>query len=94
MDWNAPATPDARRIAGDIARLRAARIASGGAGAPRAIATTHPALLAIGCGTDTVFLNFSAAPVALDAAGHDRLTGATIADLPAWGMAWIEGEAA
>ncbi|WP_141396469.1 alpha-amylase family glycosyl hydrolase [Sphingomonas adhaesiva] len=94
MDWTARATPDARRIAGDIARLRAARIASGGAGAPRAIATAHPALLAIGCGTDTVFLNFSAAPVALDAAGHDRLTGATIADLPAWGMAWIEGEAA
>lgn len=92
MDWTAIGGAAAARIGGDLARLRQARIASGGAGAPVPIATDDAALLAIGCGTDTVFLNFSGEPVPLPHAGEDRLTGSPAAGmLGGWQVAWIAG---
>ncbi|GAA0659572.1 amylosucrase [Sphingomonas insulae] len=92
MDWAALGSAAAKRIGGDLARLRGARIASGGAGAPMPMATDATALLAIGCGTDTVFLNFSDDLVALPLSGEDRLTGAPATGLlDGWQVAWIAG---
>ncbi|MEG3124550.1 alpha-amylase family glycosyl hydrolase [Sphingomonas sp. GB1N7] len=92
MDWNALNDPGALRIGGDLARLRDARIASGGAGAPNAITTDTPALLGIGCGTDAVFLNFSGDTVRLPMAGDDRLTGGIApATLGPWQVVWMAG---
>jgi amylosucrase len=91
MDWAALATPAARRIAADLAALRAARIASAGAGAPMPLPTADPALLGIACGTDRVYLNFGDRDVALPETGRDRLTGAPCDAVPAWGVAWLEG---
>ncbi|MBC3942596.1 alpha-amylase family glycosyl hydrolase [Sphingomonas albertensis] len=93
MDWTALDGPTARRIGGDLEALRAARIASGGAGSPVAIATGSPALLGIGCGSDRVFLNFSDAAVQVEglAGWQDRLSeqpcGATLTVEP-WGVIW------
>ena len=80
MAWAATGTPAARRIGADLAALRAARIAGGGAaGGPVAIATGHDAVLGVACGRDRLFLNFGEAPVALagavPAGWVDRLSG-------------------
>lgn len=92
MDWAALDDAAAVRIGGDLARLRDARIASGGAGAPAPIATGSPALLGIGCGSDRVYLNFSGDPVRLPVVGEDRLTGRPAAEtLDGWQVAWIAG---
>ncbi len=91
MDWAALDTPAARRIAADLARLRDARIASGGAGAPAPLPTDQPALLGIRCGTDRVYLNFAAHDLPLPVAGRDRLTGAPCDRIAAWGVTWLEG---
>ncbi|MFH7191467.1 hypothetical protein ACHWGL_31700, partial [Klebsiella pneumoniae] len=80
-------------LSGDLAALRAARVASGGAGSPLAIATGEAALLGIGCGSDRVFLNFSDAAVSVDglAGCQDRLSeqpcGAPL-DVEPWGVIW------
>lgn len=66
MDWAALDNPVTRRISGDLAALRAARIASGGAGTPAVFDTGHSTVLGIGCGQDRVLLNFSDRDVALD----------------------------
>ena len=93
MDWTALDGSTARRISGDLEALRAARIASGGAGSPTTIATKSPALLGIGCGSDRVFLNFSDSAVQVDglAGWQDRLSeqscGATLTVEP-WGVIW------
>ncbi|RYY06242.1 MAG: hypothetical protein EON55_23865 [Alphaproteobacteria bacterium] len=93
MDWRVLDGPAARRISGDLKALRAARIASGGAGSPAALAMGDAALLGIGCGSDRVFLNFSDAAVPVDglAGWQDRLSeqpcGATVAVEP-WGVIW------
>jgi amylosucrase len=92
MDWAALDGAAARRISGDLRALRAARVASGGAGAPALIDTGAPALLGVACGSDRVFLNFGAAPVALPSVGRDRLTGASCDFAPGWGVVWLEGE--
>ena len=94
MDWGASDTPVARRIADDLARLRAARIASGGAGAPAAIETGSSAVLGIACGSDRVFLNFSGKDVAIapDGHGNDRLGGTVSGDtciLGPWQTLWL-----
>ena len=94
MDWSALDTPAATRIAGDLARLRAARMASAGAGAPTLVATdaSVPALLGIRCGTDRVYLNFSDRAVALLDAGTDRLSGSASGTmLDAWQAVWLAG---
>ena len=93
MDWNAMDGPAARRISCDLRRLRDARMASGGAGAPSVIATGRQAVLGIACGHDRVFLNFSgmAASVEIPAGWHDRLSGEPIGGrilLLPWGMVW------
>ena len=93
MDWAALDGIAAGRIAGDLEALRTARIASGGAGAPTAIPTDAAALLGIGCGTDRVFLNFSATPVeALGLGGRrDRLSGMQLDDvvvIAPWSVVW------
>lgn len=90
MDWAALDAPAARRITADLTALRDARIASGGAGAPCAIATDDPALLGIACGRDRVFLNFGNHAVALPDGGRDRLTGAHCDHVEAWGAVWLE----
>lgn len=59
MDWSAIGGGDARRITGDIARLREARIACGGAGAAAPLAVGNDAVLALPCGSDAAYLNFS-----------------------------------
>ena len=82
--------PAARRITADLTALRDARIASGGAGAPSAIATDNPALLGIACGRDRAFLNFANRAVALPDGGRDRLTGAQCDHVEAWGVVWLE----
>lgn len=94
MDWSALNDATATRISGDLARLRAARIASDGAGAPTLLASDAavPALLGIGCGNDRVFLNFSAEPVAIASSGIDRLTGHPArAELAPWQVVWVAG---
>ncbi len=91
MDWTALDTPAARRITADLAALRAARIASRGAGAPTPLPTGDPALLGIACGRDAVYLNFGDRPLALPETGRDRLTGARCTQIPAWGVIWLEG---
>ncbi|MBW6526271.1 alpha-amylase [Sphingomonas sp. RHCKR7] len=91
MDWAALDDIAARRISGDLRALRAARVASGGAGAPVLVETGAASLLGVACGHDRVFLNFGAAPAALPAAGLDRLTGAACDTAPAWGVVWLEG---
>ncbi|TCP34787.1 alpha-amylase family glycosyl hydrolase [Sphingomonas sp. BK235] len=91
MDWDAVDGAASRRIGGDLRALRAARVASGGAGAPTSLPTGMDALLGIGCGSDRVFLNFGAAALPLPAAGRDRLTGAVCDSVPGWGVAWLEG---
>lgn len=93
MDWDAMDGPAARRISSDLRRLRDARVASGGAGAPTVIATGRQAVLGIACGRDLVFLNFSgmAASVEIPAGWHDRLSGEPIGGrilLLPWGMVW------
>jgi len=93
MDWAALDGKAARRIAGDIRALRAARIASGGAGAPATIPTQTPALLGIACGSDRVFLNFSPHAVRVgDLAGwHDRVADSAIGDdamTGPWSVLW------
>ncbi|MGW8280033.1 alpha-amylase family glycosyl hydrolase [Sphingomonas aurantiaca] len=93
MDWAALDGSAARRISGDLAMLRAARIASGGAGSPVAIATDSPALLGIGCGSDRVFLNFSDASVPVDGlvGWRDRVSGKACSDtltIEPWGVIW------
>ncbi|MBB6505882.1 amylosucrase [Sphingomonas endophytica] len=93
MDWWALETPAALRISDDLTALRDARIASGGAGAPTPIATGDAALLGIACGRDRVFLNFGDREVAVPEAGRDRLSGAVVEAVPAWGVVWLEGGA-
>lgn len=97
MDWNALGSDAARRITGDLAALRAARIAAGGAGAPSAIETGADAVLGIGCGGDRVFLNFSGAAVTIDAGGgRDRLSGRAHGGKPTlgpWQTIWLESAA-
>ena len=97
MDWDALATPSARRISGDLARLRAARIASTGAGAPTVLEAAHPAVLGIGCGTDHIYLNFSDAiatpDVIVPSGWQDRLGGMVTSGAPItldrWQAIWI-----
>ncbi|NWK98405.1 amylosucrase [Sphingobium lactosutens] len=93
MDWEALDKPTARRIISDINALRDARIASGGAGGPEAFDTGHPALLGVRCGSDLVFLNFSATPISvvLPTDCSDRLIGRPIdrqAILKPWDVLW------
>jgi len=91
MDWAALSGDAARRISGDLARLRHARIASGGAGAPRSIPTGNDAVLGIACGTDRVLLNVSGETAPVGATGWDRLTDARFASgkLAPWHMVWL-----
>lgn len=94
MDWTSLEQPAAIRIGTDLARLRHARIASSGAGAPTpiAIADHDPAVMAIACGGDRVWFNFSGrtVPLPFGDPGHDRLTGQAAADtLAPWQVAWI-----
>lgn len=97
MDWAALHGDSARRISGDLHALQAARIASGGAGAPRLIDTGHPAVLGIGCGTDRVYLNFSEAEVTIAvgpiASMQDRFRKEAVMDAPIslapWGLCWL-----
>ncbi|MEH3102418.1 MAG: alpha-amylase family glycosyl hydrolase [Sphingomonas phyllosphaerae] len=93
MDWWALETPAALRISGDLVALRDARIAGAGAGAPALIATGDAALLGIACGRDRVFLNFADQEIAVPETGRDRLTGAVVDAVPAWGLVWLEGGA-
>ncbi len=94
MDRGALDTSAATRIMGDLAALRAARIASGGAGAPTALETGSDALLGIGCGTDRVILNVSAAPIpapAMPDGWRDRLSDAPLAGdavIAPWSVLW------
>ena len=95
MDWTALDTPSATRIAADLARLRAARSASAGAGAPALVATdaSVPALIGIRCGTDRVYMNFSGQVVPLPDTGTDRLTrDASNPRLEPWQAVWLMGE--
>ena len=95
MDWTALDTPAATRIADDLARLRAARMASAGAGAPVLLATDDlvPALIGIRCGTDRVYMNFSEQVVPLSDTGMDRLTGNAVATtLEPWQAVWLAGD--
>ncbi len=92
MDWAVLGDAAARRITRDLGALRAARIASGGAGAPATIATGTPAVLGIACGSDRVFLNFSDAAVAVAAIapGRDRLSDRTDRTMiEPWGIVWM-----
>jgi amylosucrase len=93
MDWDRLDDAAATRITRDLARLRSARVASGGVGAPAAFATGAPEVLGIACGTDRVFLNFSGKPVAVDATEgwRDRLADALImrdAPVEPWSILW------
>lgn len=93
MDWGALDDDASIRICRDLAKLRASRIASGGAGAPVLVPTDADALLGIGCGTDRVFLNFSNTPVSargLDGC-RDRLSGSMLSDatvIAPWCVVW------
>ena len=83
----------ARRIGGDLARLRRARMASRGACVSTRVATDEPTLLAARCGADTVLFDFSGDPASLPAAGNDRLTGEAGAGMfDGWQVAWIAGD--
>jgi amylosucrase len=93
MDRAAIGAPAAQRIIGDLEGLRAARVESGGAGAPRAIATGSAAVLGIACGSDRVFLNFSGQSVQLErqAGGYDRLSARPVESgvvLGPWQVIW------
>ncbi|MFN3432803.1 MAG: alpha-amylase family glycosyl hydrolase [Sphingomonas sp.] len=92
MDWSALASDAAKRIAGDLAALRRARIQSGGAGAPAVITSADARILALRCGRDRVLLNFSGDVVPVEAGGRDRLSGAIDPGLGAWQVLWLEGE--
>lgn len=96
MAWDAVDTAAAHRIRHDLAGLRAARISSGFAGAPRRIETGLAEVLGLACGRDRVFLNFGDKAVTLaDAAPEtwcDRLTGirATRAiEIEGLAIAWL-----
>lgn len=97
MDWPALATPAAQRISHDLALLRSARIAAGGAGPPVAIETGHPAVLGLACGADHVYLNFSDAAVpispAVPPAWQDRLAWSVVGNgritLTPWQTCWL-----
>jgi len=98
MDWEVLDGDAARRISDDLIRLRDARVASGGAGAPTAIETGRDAVLGIACGRDRVFLNFAgqAASIELPCGSRDRLSGEPIGgriSLLPWGMVWAGGAA-
>jgi hypothetical protein len=79
--------------------LSAARIA--GVGAPCLLETGHPAVLAIGSGTDHVYRNFSDVEVAISGGAlsflRDRvrkeLAPRDAATLAPWGIAWLEATA-
>lgn len=93
MNWDALVGVATRRITGDLARLRDARNASGGAGAPVVLDSGDARVLGIACGRDHVFLNFSGDAVAIDARGHDRLSGGDFAvTLAPWHVAWLGEE--
>ena len=97
MDWSALDAPATGRIGADLSRLRAARIAGGGAGAPMLLATGEgvSARMGIRCGTDSVWLNFSDRPIPLPDIGLDRLTGrVTTAVLAPWQAVWLAGDQA
>ena len=94
MVWADIGDAAAVRIGSDLSRLRAARIASGGAGAPVLLTRDDdtPELLRIGCGRDRVLLNFSDSPVPLAEYGIDRLTGqACAATLGPLHIVWLAG---
>lgn len=94
MDWAALGHGAGIRISGDLATLRAARIASGGAGAPTLFDTGDDRLLGVVCGEDCVLLNFSGDAVASGAHGHDRLVDAAFAGtVEPWSVAWLTGAA-
>ena len=94
MDWNALGGEAARRITGDLARLRAARIASGSAGAPAPLDSGDARVLGIACGRDRVFLNFSGDQVDVAAHGFDRLADASAAaTLAPWQVVWLGEDA-
>lgn len=90
MDWAAGNGYAARRISDDLRRLYAARIASGGAGAPVLLQTSSPGILGIVCGRDRVYLNFSGSSVLLDVQPGciDRL-GGDGTRLGPWQVAWL-----
>lgn len=90
MDWAAASAPEAQRITADLARLRAARVASGGRGAATRLPGLPPALLGLACGADRVFLNFSAESVMLPPlpGWRDRLGGDGVA-LGPWQVGWM-----
>lgn len=91
MDWDALSDTAPRRITRDLAALRAARIASGGAGAPVPIPTGDHSVLGIACGRDRVLLNFSGEYVATGGTGKDRLSGHDYEGmLTPWQVAWLE----
>jgi amylosucrase len=94
MDWDALGSDAARRITRDLARLRRARIASGGAGAPAPLDSGDARVLGIACGHDRVFLNFSGDAVGIAAHGFDRLSGAPVAaTLAPWQTVWLGEDA-
>ena len=101
MDWHALDGDIAARILGDLRTLQAARIASCGAGAPRLLETSHPAVLGIGCGADRVYLNFSDCQITISdealTSMRDRFRSEEASDsvttLKPWGVVWL-GEAA
>ena len=81
MPWQALSRENATRCRKDWQRLRDARIASGGAGPSTPIDSGSDAILALACGRDKVFMNFSGASIILDQRfgprwldrlGHDR----------------------
>ena len=100
IDWASLSAARAVRVRSDWQRLRAARLASGGAGPSSPIDTGSDLVLGLACGRDRVFLNFSGQSVALDhtisGSGMDRL-GARIAqdgwELAPWQVLWLEARA-
>lgn len=93
MDWNRLDGPVAKRISRDLDALRAARIASAGAGAPSVIPSATPTVLGIACGSDRVFLNFSDEPASLDdlTGWRDRLGETILGAAPVispWSVIW------
>lgn len=94
MQWDSLETDDALRITQDLAALRAARRAAGGAGAPTPVNVQDTRLLGIRCGTDAVFLNFSPDAVALPYGGIDRLTGMACTSVGPWQGAWLAADIA
>jgi len=91
MDWAAFGNETALRISSDLARLRAARIASGGVGASTSFHTGDDRLLGIVCGEDRVMLNFSGEPVASSVRSLDRLSNAAFSGtVEPWSVVWLE----